>query len=464
MTSTGATSRLAEFAARLTYDDLPQSLRDTLSGLLIDYFRVASAGREAPWVEKYRRGLSLSSGQLQASILYSDEKVDVVRAAGINGVIAGSLEWDDTHVGAMLHAGVVVWPAALAIGEKTGATGREILAAVVAGYETVIRTGLSVQPAHFRRGFQSTATCGAFGAAAASAKLLGLDAHGIRNALGIACSYAGGVTQFFLSGSEVKRIHAGKAASAWVESALFAASGLTGPFDAIEGKQGFANALAGTFNESAITSGLGTDWHMLRLQMKPHALSARVLAASEAAEQLVESGVNWRDIEKVVIGIPSVIQGRLTGNDPQDLQQAQMSAPFAVAMSLVFAQNKKGPLVIGYKECEQAVSDPEIRALSRQIICEIDPEIEALSNTEYVAARVTVTLRNGNQKTTLVPVPMGAPERPMPADDLLARFRAMSSGLIVPTALDAWMDGNARIDQKNWAHHVMSLRIREARP
>jgi 2-methylcitrate dehydratase PrpD len=461
--SVGATSELAAFVARTSYDGLPHDVRETLHGLLIDYFRVASVGRHARWADKYRAGLSTTMGKPQASLLYARERADVVRAAGVNGVIAGSLEWDDTHVGAMLHPGVAVWPAALAIGETTGATGAEILAAVAAGYETIIRVGLSVQPAHFQRGFQSTSTCGVFGAAAAAAKLLGLDETGIRNALGIATSYAGGVTQFFLSGSEVKRIHAGKAAAAGVEAALFAAAGLSGPPDAIEGRQGFANALAGAFDASAISYGLGDDWRLLRLQMKPHAVSARVLAAAEAAEILVRQGLRAEDVERAVIGVPSVIVGRLTNNDPRDIQQAQMSSPFAVAMALMCTPSSGEPLVIGFDTCEAALAREDVRALSRKIVCEIDPEIETLSTKEYVAARLRVVTRDGRTHEALVPVPIGSPERPMRADDLLARFKTMSRGVIALAALDNWMSRIGDIAAPGWAGVVMSLQAGEGR-
>ena len=171
----------------------------------------------------------------------------------MNGVIDGSLDWNDTHVGAMLHPGVVVWPAALAAAEMTAASGEQATAAVVAGYETVIALGLSVQPGHFHRGLQATATCGTFGAAVAAAKLFDLNVAGVRNALGIAASYASGIAQFYRSGSNVKRLHAGKAAAAGVEAALLARAGLGGPHDAIEGEQGFAHAFTDTFDPAPAT-------------------------------------------------------------------------------------------------------------------------------------------------------------------------------------------------------------------
>jgi 2-methylcitrate dehydratase PrpD len=453
-----STQRLADFIAATRHADLPAEVRARLTPLLIDYVRVAAVGRHAPWVGKLREGLRGSMGPPQASIFYEDTRTDPVRAAQINGVIAGSLEWDDTHVGAMLHPGVVVWPAALAIGQVTGARGAEVLAAVAAGYEAMIRIGLAVQPAHFRRGFQSTATCGVFGAAAAAARLLGLDAAGIRGALGIAASYAGGVTQFFLSGSEVKRLHAGRASASGVESALFAHAGLSGPPDILEGRQGFGNALAGAFDPGAIAEGLGTRFHMLRLQMKPHALSARVLAAVEAAEQLVREGVTPEEVERGEIGVPSVIVGRLTNNRPMDLQQAQMSSPFAVAMALTRAAERPPPLVLGMEDCEAAIGEPAIRHLSARIACAVDPEVEATSKTEHVSARVRLHLRGGAVREAFVHLPIGSPDRPMGVAELLGRLRSVTEGRIAPSRIEAWLAGLEDLDRPGWADRAMSLR------
>jgi 2-methylcitrate dehydratase PrpD len=454
-----ATQHLAEFVAALKYENLPFAVGQRLTALLVDYFRVGSVGTSLSWVAKLREGLSTSFGPPVAAILYGDTRTDPARAAYLNGVIAGSLEWDDTHVGAMLHPGVVVWPAALAIGQMTRASRQEIMTAAAAGYEAMIRIGLAVQPSHFLRGYQSTATCGVFGAAVAAAKLLGLDVTGIRNAIGIAGSYAGGVTQFFLSGSEVKRLHAGKAAAAGVEAALFAQAGLSGPPDIIEGTQGFAAAQANEFDPDQIIQGLGETFHLMRLQLKPHAVSARVLAAIEAAEILAAEGVVAGIIEKVVVGIPKVIMGRLTNCHPQDLQQAQMSVPFAVAMTLSLAQERQGALVISVEDCEAALAQDEIRALAAKVQCEIDPEMERISTTEYVSARVTVHLQGGQIAEKVVPLPLGCPERPMTATDLRDRFQAVAERRISTTALTHWFGivGNDHIE--NWAEEVMGLRL-----
>lgn len=389
------TQRLAEFAASLRCEDLPESVRAQMGVLLIDFFRVAAVGAGTPWAARLKSALTPLAGEPLAAVLYSSYRTDPVRAAYLNGVIAGSLDWDDTHVGAMLHPGVVVWPAVLAVGEMQRSDGESLVAAAVAGYETMIRVGLSVQPSHFRRGFQSTPTCGVFGAAAAAARLLGLGAEATRDALGIAASYAGGLTQFFISGSEVKRLHAGKAAAGGVEAAC----------------------------------------------------------------EIVRQGVSPEEIEAVEVGIPAVIEGRLTNSDPADLQQAQMSVPFAVAMALTLTPERAWPPVLTLDDFERSLTDPRVRDLSRRTACVRDPEVERATTTEYVPARVTVRLHGGERRERAVWVPPGSPKRPMTAEEISARFRAVVSPLVSSaTDLGAWLARARSPERLTGVHELMSLR------
>ena len=209
------------------------------------------------------------------------ETVNPQHATFLNVTFGSSFDGDDTHVGAMLHPGVAAWAAALAVGEHNGATGPEVLAAVVAAYETIIRIGLSVQPSHFKRGFQSTGTCDGFGTAAAAGRLLfrGKDAaQKIADALGIAGGHAGGLAQFYYSGGSAKRIHAAHAAEGGVAAALLAEQGFSGPNDIIEGQGGFARAYADGFNPALIEDGLGRRFHLMDVLVKSHAAAARVAA------------------------------------------------------------------------------------------------------------------------------------------------------------------------------------------
>src|SRR5439155_12269599 len=199
-------------------------------------------------------------------VLFSTETLNAQHATFLNVTYGSSFDGDDTHVGAMLHPGVAVWSVALATAEHVGASGREVLAAVVVGYETIIRIGLAMQPGHFRRGFQSTGTCDVFGTAAAAGRLLfrGVGAQRrIAEAIGLAGSYPSGVAQFYYSGSSGKRIQAAHSAQCGVAAALLTQSGFSGPPDILEGAGGFARAYGDGWNGSVIESGRGRRFHLM---------------------------------------------------------------------------------------------------------------------------------------------------------------------------------------------------------
>jgi 2-methylcitrate dehydratase PrpD len=198
------TRALAAFAAGLDPRGFPAEVREKLGWLLLDYLRVASIGARLPWSEWARGYIAVVALPGAARVLFSSDALNPEHATFMNVTFGSSFDGDDTHVGAMLHPGVASWAAALAVAEHAGVSGPEVLAAVVAGYETTIRIGLAVQPSHFERGFQSTGTCDGFGTAAAAGRLLFRGAgaaRGIVEAIGLAGGYPSGIAQFYYSGS-----------------------------------------------------------------------------------------------------------------------------------------------------------------------------------------------------------------------------------------------------------------------
>lgn len=434
------TQLLADFAAGLHYEELPEPVRRLMPMLLIDVFRAAAIGIRTPWAGTAAGIMRSLGGNPESSIFFRAERTDLVRAAYLNGVICGSLDWDDSHVAALIHPGVVIWPAALAIGEKLGVNGRELLTAVAIGYEVAIRIGMSIQPNHSKRGFQGTPTCGVFGAATACAKLLALEPAGIRNALGIAASFASGIAQFFLSGSDVKRLHAGKAAANGVEAALFAAAGLSGPADAIEGRQGFARAFSNTFDAAIPAARLGSHYWTTSISLKAHAGTARLQASIEAAAALARDGVMVEQVEKMAIGVNRAAVGKITVSRPVDHQQALISAPFAAAMALTLAPQRPQPLVLTLDDFRECLDDKRIQALAARTECVVDDEIERLTTHEYVPGRVIACLRDGRRLERLVVKPKGCPDNPFTEQEVCDRLRLAAAPHVTGAALERWLD------------------------
>src|SRR5262247_3620722 len=281
MTDHHPTKALASFAAGLDPATLPSDVRQKLGWLLLDYLRVCSIGARLPWSDWARGYIGVVGRAGSSHVLFSPQMLNPQHATFLNVTFGSSFDADDTHVGAMLHPGVAVWSAALTTAEYVEASGPEVLAAVVAGYETIIRIGLAMQPGHFKRGFQSTGTCDVFGTAAAAGRLLfrGNDAaRRITEAIGLAGSYPSGVAQFYYSGSSGKRIQAAHAAQSGVAAALLTQAGFSGPVDIIEGSGGFARAYADAWDPAIIESGLGEHFHLMDVLVKSHAAAARVAA------------------------------------------------------------------------------------------------------------------------------------------------------------------------------------------
>ena len=417
---------LAEFIAGVEYGRLPIEVRGQLGDFFLDYLRVASMGERMPWSGWARDFVAAHGGTGKAYVLFSPQRIDPVSAAFLNCTYAGGIDSDDTHVGAMLHAGCIAFSAALAVGQQIGASGRDVIAAVAAGYEAMIRIALSVQPSHFARGFQSTATCGGFAAAAAAAHLLftGEDRpRRIAETLGLVASRSAGLAQFYRSGSTVKRIHAAWAAEAGVGAALLAQSGFSGPTDILEGSEGFARAYADEVDFTPLADGLGRTYRLCEVMVKAHSCSARVQAAAEGALSLCrELGIGPADIARVRVGIPAVIEGRLTHAHPVDVQAAQMSLPFTVALACARAA-KAGPgFSLGVEDYESGLADPAITELSGRVGCQVEEELNALTTAEAVPARLTLTLASGQEHSIYVAAPMGSPSCPFTHADHVARF------------------------------------------
>jgi len=438
------TLRFAEFAAGLDYTALPTSVRSALTVYLLDYLRVASLGQRMSWSAWATNLARELGGREQSTLLFSHDRTDPERAAFVNATYSGSIDADDVHVGSMLHPGCIVISAALAIGEARHCSGERILAAIAAGYENMIRIGLAIQPSHFRRGFQSTATCGGFGAATAAASLLfnGADrAQRIAESIGLVASFSGGLTQFYHSGSTVKRIHAAHAAGEGVHAALLAEAGFSGPADILEGKDGFARAYADGHDFDKGLAGIGSDWRLLETAIKPHATSARVLSAIEATAQLCrDNGLTANDIEAIRVGIPKIIQGRLTVGEPKDVQAGQMSLPFCMAMVVRKGRDVPAGFAINIDDFDAALADPQTMAISKAINCALDPDAERVSTEQSVGAKVAFKLKSGKTVETFIEAPKGSASRPFTMDDHVARFRAEMTRRYTPAQVDVLLD------------------------
>jgi 2-methylcitrate dehydratase PrpD len=420
----GTTTVLAEWAAGFRLEDAPDAVVDRMKALVLDLLRVVAVGARLPWSRAARRLALELGGRGNSSILLAGDRLDAARAAFVNGAYAHACDLDDTHVGSMHHAGASILPAVLAMAEREDAGGRALLEAAICGYEASLRIGLATQPSLFHRGFMATPTCGALGAALAVGKLLDFGVEDLAGALGAAGAYAGGLAQFYHSGSFIKRINGARGAESGVMAALLTREGIWGPRDILEGEAGFFRAFAEKSDPTQVTGDLGRDYRLMEVSTKIHAGAGRLQASVDAGLFLgAEHGLMPEQITDVEVGIPKVIQGRLTQLDPPDLQSAQLSVPFSLAMALALGRVRGAQAALRREDYETALVSPEVRALSSRVRCVLDPEVEAGTNTEEVPSRVSIRLAAGRTLIARVEHPRGSPHRRMTWDELSALFK-----------------------------------------
>ncbi len=280
MGEAGFTESIAGFAVGCDGAGLPDSAR-AVAGLSIrDWSAVMLAGLDEPVSGMVRRLAEEEGGAPAATVFGLDDKHPARAAALANGAASHALDYDDTHFAYVGHPSVAVFPAALAVAEKTGASGADLLAAFLVGAETACRVGRFLGSSHYQHGFHQTATAGTFGATAACARLMALGEERTRHALGIAATRASGLKSQF--GTMGKPFHAGMAAANGVEAASLASFGFVSRPDGIECGQGFAETHAGSGDAMESLAGLGRVFQFEAVSYKYHACCHGTHAALEA--------------------------------------------------------------------------------------------------------------------------------------------------------------------------------------
>lgn len=423
------TRRLADFCAGLETASLPEPVRARTRLLVLDLMgnilRARHEAESTPALLAATRALGGSGGG--ATVPGDGARWTPAAAALLNGALAHSLDFDDTHAAGSLHPGAPVIPAAIAAAEMTGASGADVMAAIVAGYEVTCRVALALPAgAHYDRGFHPTATCGAFGAAAAAARVFGLDGRGIADAFGIALSQAAGSLQFLANGAWTKRFQVGWSAMAGLTAAALAREGFLGAAGALEGRHGFMHAYAPSPTPTRALDQLGTAWELMNTAVKPYPSCRYGHAAIDAAIALhAELGLPPDGIERVTVGLPAkgmLLIGAPADQkaNPQNVVDGQFSGPFVVAAALATG-------AMGW-ESYALLHDPQVRALLPKISCEQDPEVEA-EFPRNMSGKLTVVAR-GKTFTRKVVVPRGEPDNFLTVSELRAKFFGLADAVL----------------------------------
>jgi 2-methylcitrate dehydratase PrpD len=432
---------------------VPGEVRASIPSRLIDIVGIAvrASGLDT---SKAATGFALAQGTgPQATAIGAGPMMAATEAAFVNGVLAHSLDYDDTHLPSILHPSASVVPASLAVAEWRQASGAALVDAVAVGLEVAVRLGMGGYDPHarqsvfFERGLHATSICGAVGSAAAAARLLQADAGTITDAMGIACSMASGIIEANRAGGTVKRLHCGWAARAGVTAAQLAVRGLTGPPTAIEGRFGLFQALLGDGADlAAVTADLGQRWEVERIFYKPYPANHFTHTAIDAAISLRRRGVAPDDIVSATLEVaPPTVR---TIGEPIDAKQkpetgylAQFSGPYAVAAGLLGGNG----LGVGLSDFSDTLArDPARRALMARIDVAGDPRLMTIYPSQ-LPARLTVTTIDGQTLVEEVLANRGGPDDPLSDDDLATKFADNVDGLITDQAARSIHGGLAEV-------------------
>jgi 2-methylcitrate dehydratase PrpD len=420
------TKYVAEFIAGTKADDLPKDVVALGKKSILDGIGLALSGavaRSGELVRKHLDSLNLASGP--ATVIGANRKVAPRFAAFANGVGIHADDYDDTQLavasdrvyGLLTHPTAPALPAALAVGEMTGASGRDVMLAYHLGVEVECKIAEAVDPRHYQTGFHTTATCGTFAAAAAAAKLMKFDVETTQRALSIAGSQSAGLRENF--GTMTKPFHAGRSSESGVAAAQFAELGWTATDKILEAPRGFFRAAGGGYDAAAIYQRLGAPWTFAEpgVSIKPHPSGSLTHPGMTEMQRLIrEHKIQPDRVRRVRVGTNSNMPNALIHHRPHDELQAKFSMEFCMAILLLQGR-------AGLKEfTDEVVNRPDVKAMIEKVNFVVD-EVAEKAGYHKMTTIIDIELTDGRKISGRADFGKGSPANPMSYEEVADKFR-----------------------------------------
>jgi 2-methylcitrate dehydratase PrpD len=431
VTETFVTETLAQFVVGMRWEDLPPKVAHQAKRSTMNFFAVALTGCRNETIETALQTLAPFSGGRQATIVGRPERIDALSAAFLNAAGANVLDFCDTHVPTAIHPTAPVVPPLLALAELEKITGRDFLLALVLGYETECRIGLAMSPSHYSRGWHITSTCGVFGAASASGRLLRLNARQMVWALGHAATQSGGLCECL--GTPSKSVSVGNAARNGLLSGLLAAKNFDGPAEPLNGAQGYYNALNETAKLPSLIDGLGETWEIMPTAYKPYPCGFVI-------HPVLDCVLDWRRahpdaiVEKVVVTGNPLLAIRTDRPRITTGRESQVSTQHAVAAALVTGQAGVAQFT------DACVNDPAVRALRGKVSVVRDESFAT------IAAAVEIAMADGTTHKVAQKASRGSEANPMSDKDLEDKLRSAAAMAIPHNDVSPLIDAIWQLD------------------
>ncbi len=420
-----ATQNLVSFILNTSYDDLPREAVERAKHCFLDGLGVVLAGyphAAARIVLDYARDLG---GHPEATAIGSGLKTTLPLACLVNGTMGHIMDFDDTNWEVRGHLTTVLLPTLLAVGEKIGASGRDVLTAYILGFEAACKIGKGVNPGHYGRGYHSTATIGIFGATAAAGKLLRLSPPELAHAYGIAGSRSAGLRANF--GTMTKSLHAGLCAHDAVTAALLARLGYTSNPQILETEWGFGQVMSPEANFSDPFQGLGDPLDIISsgVVVKQYPSCARTHTALDAALGLIhENNLNPSEIATIRCGTDDECLKILIYPRPQNGLEAKFSMPYCLARAFYDGRLELDHFI------DEKVQESGVQNLMERVVHYVEPEIVKKGYGLRAAAKIIVELKDGQILERTVDRAKGNPEDPLSFEELAQKFRICARRIV----------------------------------
>ncbi len=412
--ASGATHRIANFVATSQWADVPARVRHEAKRSILNFFGTALGGSHDPATQAATAVLTRFTSKPEASLVGHTTRAGTLDAAFLNAIAGNVFDFDDTHYRTIIHPTAPISPALFALAERQRLSGTDLLHAFVLGVEIECRIGNAVSPGHYSRGWHITSTCGPFGSAAATAKVLGLDVERIVWTMGNAAAQSSGLIENL--GTMAKSISVGNAARGGLLAALFAEAGMAGPAEPISGPRGFTSVMADGANIAELTTGLGESWELLDNAYKPYPCGVVLNPVIDACLELRDrAGFAADQVARVVVEGHPLLRQRADRPGVTTGREAQVSAQHTVAVVLL-----RG--AAGVREySDAAVNAPEVRAFAERV------EVSETTAIPVGAAQVRLELASGGQLLARIDDARGSPTKPLTDSEIEAKVRDLAA-------------------------------------
>lgn len=424
---------LTDFYADISLADLPEAVVAKTRRSLFDFLGVLLAGHRqgvlSPIALAYVRA---QQAKEEASLLPLPEKSSAALAAFYTGVAAHAVELDDGHRFGTSHPAVAVIPAVLAVAERQDRSFAEVILGVAVGYDMMLRVARAVNPSHLKRGFHTTGTAGSIGAAAGAGKVLALNQTQLTHCVAMGGLQSAGLQEMLHSNPSIKPLQAGKAAQAGVLSADLAALGAAGPVSLFEGPHGWFKAMADTVNPDLLLGELGARWEICNTYTKLYPTCRHCHHAVDLAIDFHREGIDPDAIRRIQVDTYNVAIGEVGGvAQPENLEEAMFSLPYAVALALIYGK-------VRLKELESQLTDARTKALAARVDIREDAAMNAVYPDER-GSRMTIECSGGAVFTRETKLPRGEFDTPINDDQYIQKAYEISEDVVSKGCIkDLW--------------------------